>query len=136
MYPFFAPEKIRDLVNELVDFYKKAQEEKLDIPKIEEDDLVGFFIIKYFTNLKLTSSKKAKKLYEDFKTALNAPLFKVLMKSFPEDSITKVYDRIYEVIEMSAEMENRIKAYQEQLKELPLENRDIIFGKQKQIPEA
>jgi hypothetical protein len=112
MYPYFKPEKIRDLVNELHDFLNVAKQEKLVIPPIEEDDLVGYFIVKYFTNLTATKSKKAKAIYNEFKIALNSKLFKVLIEAFPKDSIGEVYDRIYEVIKADAELKDKFSAMQ------------------------
>jgi hypothetical protein len=126
MFPYFKPEKIRDLVNELHDFLKAAQKEKLTVPSIEEDDLVGFFIVKYFTNLASTKSKKAKTIYNEFKLALNSKLFKVLMKTYPKESIGAVYDRIYDVLEANAELKDRFKDYQDVIRNLPIENKEII----------
>jgi hypothetical protein len=126
MYPYFKPERIRDLVNELVDFYKLCDKEKVSIPQIEQDDLIGYFIVKYFTNMIFTKSKKAKKIYEEFKLTLNSQLFKTLMETYPKDSIQSVYERIYQVIEVNAELQNQFKQYQETLKDLPLENREVF----------
>jgi hypothetical protein len=126
MYPYFKPEKVRDLVNELIDFFKAADKEKLVIPKIEEEDLIGYFIIKYFTDMKFTTSKKAKRIYEEFKLALNSDLFKVLMETYPKESFDKVWDRIFEVSEASARLESKVKEAQENIKNLPLENRDVF----------
>ncbi|WP_299831213.1 hypothetical protein [uncultured Metabacillus sp.] len=136
MYPYFKPEKIRDLVNELTEFFQKAKEEKLEIPKIEEDDLIAFFICKHFTDIKFTTSKKVKKIYEEFKLLINSSLFKVLSKSFPQESVAQVFDRIFEIIETNAVLENKFKQTQEIIKNLPLENKDVLFKQNKQIPEV
>jgi hypothetical protein len=126
MFPYFKPEKVRDLVNELIEFFKASDKEKLEIPEIEEDDLIGYFIIKYFTDMKFTTSKKAKKIYEEFKLALNSDLFKVLMKTYPEESVKKVLDRIYEVRETDAKLKAKIEKAQDAIVNLPLENREIF----------
>jgi hypothetical protein len=126
MFPYFKPEKIRDLVNELFDFLKAADKEKVNIPPIEEDDLVGYFIVKYFTDMTFTKSKKAKVIYNEFKLTLNSKLFKVLMESYPKDSIQLVYDRIYGIIEADAQLKNRFSEMQEVMNNLQLENRDIF----------
>lgn len=126
MYPFFKPERIRDLVNEMSEFYKACEKEKFTFPEIEQDDLVGYFIVKYFTNMKFTKSKKVKSIYDEFKLALNSQLFKTLMESYPKESIQSVYERIYSIFEANVTLQNQMKELQDNIKDLPLENRDIF----------
>jgi N-glycosylase/DNA lyase len=126
MFPYFKPEGIRDLVNEMIDFFKASETEKLIIPQIEEDDLVGYFIVKHFTDMKFTKSKKAKVIYNEFKLVLNSQLFKVLMETYPQESIKSVYDRIFSVIENNEQLKNKFKETQGVIKDLPLENREIF----------
>jgi N-glycosylase/DNA lyase len=126
MFPYFKPEGIRDLVNEMIDFFKASETEKLMIPQIEEDDLVGYFIVKHFTDMKFTKSKKAKVIYNEFKLVLNSQLFKVLMETYPQESIKSVYDRIFSVIENNEQLKNKFKETQDVIKDLPLENREIF----------
>jgi N-glycosylase/DNA lyase len=126
MFPYFKPEGIRDLVNEMIDFFKASETEKLMIPQIEEDDLVGYFIVKHFTDMKFTKSKKAKVIYNEFKLVLNSQLFKVLMETYPQESIKSVYDRIFSVIENNEQLKNKFKETQDVIKGLPLENREIF----------
>jgi hypothetical protein len=126
LFPYFKPEKIRDLVNELIEFFKVAEKEKVEVNPIEEDDLIGYYILKYFTDMKFTKSKKAKNIYAEFKLALNSKVFKLLMETYPKESIQTVIDRIYEVSSVSDKLENDFKEEQEKIKKLPLENRDFI----------
>jgi DNA uptake protein ComE-like DNA-binding protein len=126
MYPFFKPEKVRDLVDEMIEFFKVADKEKVEVKPIEEDDLIGYFVIKYFTDMKFTKSKKAKSIYNEFKLALNSQLFKVLMETYPEESIKSVHERIYAVRDASLKFGDKIKEVQELVKNMPLENRDIL----------
>lgn len=133
LYPYFAPTKIRDLVNELHEFFQAADKEKLTVAPIEEDDLVGYFICKYFTDMGFTKSKKAKAIYEEFKLAQNSKLFKVLLETYPKESVESVYERIYEVIEASAELENKFKQMQDMIKKLPLENREALEKLEKKV---
>jgi hypothetical protein len=126
LFPFFKPEKVRDLVIDLQNFFKAAEQEKVNISPIEEDDLVGYFIVKYFTDMKFTKSKKAKVIYNEFKLTLNSQLFKILMKSYPQESVQSVYERIFEIIEVDNQMKNKFKDAQNLIKELPLENKEVI----------
>jgi hypothetical protein len=126
MFPYFKPEKVRDLVLDLQNFFNAAEKEKLTIPPIEEDDLVGYFIVKYFTDMKFTKSKKAKVIYSEFKLTLNSRLFKVLMKSYPQESVQSVFERIFEIIEVDNQLKNKFKDAQNAIKELPLENKEVI----------
>lgn len=130
LYPFFSPTAIRDMVNDLAEFFRNAKKEKVKYKDEEFDDIVGYFILRHFTDIKFTKSKKAKTLYDEFKIIVNSQVFKVLLETIPKESIKAVYDRIFEIIELSAEFENRIKEIQKQIQELPLENRDILFGKE------
>jgi hypothetical protein len=126
MYPYFKPEKIRDLVNELIEFFKAADKEKVTVQPIEEDDLVGYYIIKYFTDMKFTKSKKAKNIYAEFKLALNSQLFKILMETYPQESVQQVFERIHAITEASAKFQDKFVEMQETIKNLPLENRDVL----------
>lgn len=126
MFPYFKPELIRDLVNELIQFFKTAEKEKLTVPPIEEDDLIGYFITKYFTDMKFTKSKKAKSIYAEFKLALNSELFKVLMETYPKESVQSVYERIFAVREANLTLEDKYKEMQELMKNLPIENKEIL----------
>jgi hypothetical protein len=126
MYPFFKPEKIRDLIEDMINFAKKCEEEKIKINDKDEDDLVGFFILKHFTNIKFTKSKKAKKLYEEFKIALNAKMFGEILKAFPEQSILDVQKMLYDHLEMSVKAHKTREEFQERIKGLELENREVF----------
>ena len=45
MFPYFKPEKVRDLVSELQGFFQECQKVKFTIPKIEEDDLMDILLL-------------------------------------------------------------------------------------------
>ena len=134
LYPNFKPEKIRDLVEELADFYKNADEEKVkvDSPK-EDDDIIGYFIFRYFTDIKMTTSKKAKTIYDDYKLLVNSDLYREIGKLIPKESVEKVYRRIDEVLQASAEIQRQFEKAQEQIKNIDLQNKDILFGKENNV---
>lgn len=127
LYPFFKPEKVRELVDELVVFFKAADKEKLIVPQNEEDDIFNFYMVKYFTNLSFTKSKKAKTIYKEFKTAINTSIFKVLIQSFPEESKKSVIERIFEVGNESEKFKDMILRAQQAIKDLPLESRELLL---------
>ena len=133
LYPYFKPEKVRDVVKDLAQFYTKCKDEKIPYKDEEHDDLVGFFIVKHFTNLKMSKSNKAKKVYEDFKVVINTDIFKFLMDSIPEESIEKVYSYMYEVIESSSKLETLVRQKQQEIENLPLKSRDILFPENKPL---
>ena len=141
-HPYFAPEKIKKCVDSRNAFLIKAKNEKLEIPEDEIDDLTGFFILTHFTSLKFNLDKKVKSVYQDFKEVVNFPLFKFIMKSFPEESIAEIYDRIFDLLETEGKFENEYARLQKQIKNLPLENRDLLesaftkVSEKKQIPEV
>ncbi|PAD70728.1 hypothetical protein CHH83_02675 [Bacillus sp. 7586-K] len=137
LYPFFSPEKVAKLRDELYEFKLNADKEKLNINEAEWSDIVGYFILKYFTNITMTTSKKAKVIYKEFKEVINSRVSEFLLKQFDQDSILYVHDKINEIADMEAILLNKIKQVQEEIKSLPLENKDILLGKnRKQIPEV
>ena len=126
LYPYFKPEKVRDLVKEMSEFFKTCKKEKVEIKTDEEDDIVCFFIVKHFTNITFTKSKKAKKIHEEYKILINSSLYPTIMKTIPEESIKKVYEYAQEVIDASAKLEVMLENVQKQIQELPLENRELL----------
>nr|BDD47801.1 hypothetical protein 2 [Bacillaceae bacterium] len=137
IYPFLSPSLVAKLRDELIEFRQNVDKEKLTIEDTEWDDLISYFIVRHFTNIKMTKSKKAKTIYEEFKEAINSKLFEVILKSFPEESIMSVHEKIYELAEMNAILEQRMKQIQKEIQGLDLENKDILFNEnRKQIPEV
>lgn len=142
-YPFFKYEKIRKLVLELGQFFINADKEKIKIDPLEEDGIINYFIIKHFSKgLKFTTGKKAKTIYDEFKVFYNSSLYQVFKDEvftteIVEKSKEEVLKEIFDNIELNAKFEQRLKEAQEMIQDLPLENKDIIFGKkEKQIPEV
>jgi hypothetical protein len=136
-HPYFSPTKISSLVEKMILFFQSASKEKLNIPNEEFDDLVGYFIIKTFSNIKMTTSKKAQTIYDEYKMSIDSPLFELILSSIPEESILDVHKRIFDTIELSAKLENKMKMVQEQIQSLDLENKELLLGeKKKQIPEV
>ncbi|MEH7346012.1 hypothetical protein V7122_19400 [Bacillus sp. JJ1532] len=123
VYPYFKPTKVQKLVDSLVDFYKSAQEENISIPKEEESDIIAYFIVKFFTDVKFANSKKAKTMYDEFKIVLNAKIFQFIFKLFPEDSIKEVHERINDVIEASQRIQLVDKQIHKTVAELQLESK-------------
>lgn len=126
LYPYFKPEKIRNCVKEMGLFFKNCEEEKVTFSKEEEDDLVIFFIIRHFTNLKMGSSEKAKKIYGDFRTVINSEIYRILVDSFPEESINKVHDFAFEAIKNSEKINNKTIEHQKLVKELQIKHKDVL----------
>ncbi|MET3505612.1 hypothetical protein [Halalkalibacter oceani] len=132
MYPLFKPEKVRDCVADYFSFIAQCKKEQIVIQEVEVDDILGYFIIKHFTNAKLTKGKKAKTVYDEFKILINSHFYKELISYFPEESIKSVHNRRFELIETVGKMEKQFNQINEELAKLPLENREAIekaFGK-------
>lgn len=141
LYPFFPPEKIKSLVISLAEFFHNAEKEKVKLEAKFEDDLVMYYIVKYFTDIKFSKSKKAKSIYDEFKSVINSKVYKEMVKLFPEQSISEVYDQIFETLDSSALLKEKFKDVQKIFNELPLQNREAfeqlnLIGKQKQITEV
>lgn len=127
LFPFFRPQEVANLVDGMIEFYKSASTEKVNMPQHEESDFVMFNIVKHFTDLKFSKSKKAKKTYEEFKIAIDSKIFKLLAKSFPEDSILDVYERIQEIKEAKEKLQTKTNDLQKYVKDIPLKSRDLIY---------
>ncbi|MGD7047088.1 hypothetical protein FZC83_02395 [Rossellomorea marisflavi] len=130
IHPYFKPEKVSATLREAGDFFNKAKEEKLVVPEFEQEDLIMFFIVKQFTNLKFTRSKKAKKVYSEFKIAINTPLFAEIVKAFPDESLEAVYKRMYEIQEKTQEFQEKyVKQAEEVFAEMKTKNKEIFAPK-------
>lgn len=127
LYPFFSPSKVKDMLNDVLEFYKLAKEQNLKIKDDEFEVILGYYIIKHFTDIQMTGSKKATVIYKEIKEAVNSRLFDELLKSIPKESIEYVYEKIFEMQDTLVKLESVYKNVIEEIKNLPLENRDILF---------
>lgn len=128
LYPLFKPEKIRDMLKDMSEFFQSAAKEKVKVSPDEESDILAYFMLKTFTDIKMTSSKKAKKIYEEYKIVINSKTMKEIIKFIPEESIAEVNQYIFEMLENSAKLERKVKEMRKQIKGLPLENREVVLG--------
>lgn len=126
IWPFFKPEKVKDCADDISLFFINANKEKLNVNPKEEDDIITYFIIKHFTDIKMTQGKKTKTIYNEFKVVSNSSLFKVLSQSFPKESKQKIFEELYDQIDRNAELEQVVLKYRKQLKNLPLQNREVL----------
>lgn len=141
LFPFFSPEKVTKMLNEIVEFNKAAQKENFELPENQWEEFVAYYIVRTFTNIKMTKSKKAKVIYQEFKSAINSKLFDVIIQSIPEESVNYVYEKLYQMVELTAKFEGKLAQLQEEYQGLNLENKDIFeqlnqVKKEKQIPEV
>lgn len=133
-HPLFKYESIRKCVLEIGQFYQNAMQEGIEIDPIDEDALIDYFIIRHFSKgLKFTTSKKAKTIHEEFKIVYNSSLYRlfkneIFTNELVEKSKEQVIEEIWKNIELAGKLENRLKQAQDMIKNLPLENRDIILG--------
>ncbi|PGZ96946.1 hypothetical protein COE51_16375 [Bacillus pseudomycoides] len=135
VYPYFSPSKVSVLLNDLTNFYRNATEEKVNLNSENFDDILGYFIVRHFSDIKMTKSKKAKMIFEEFKLAQNSTLFELILKSIPEESIDYLFGKVYELIEFSAKLETRLKLAQDQMKNVNLDVENHLNNKEKIIPE-
>lgn len=130
--PLFKYDKIKKLTLQFGQFYQAAMQEKFEIDPTDEDDLLNYFIIKHFgKGLKFTTSKKAKTIYNEFKLLQNSDLYKVFREEvFTNELVDKsreeVIKEIFANIELNAKYAKRLEEAQELIKNLPLENREIL----------
>lgn len=118
IYPLFSPQRVNKIVQECMEFFKKANDEKIEIPPEEEVDIIGYFIIKNATNVKTTTSKKAKTIYDEFKMLVNSKFYTEIITFFPEESINSVHERILEVLDMSSHLYKQIQQIQKEVKKI------------------
>lgn len=134
IYPYFSPTKVNQLMNELSSFYRSVKEEKVAVSDEEFDDIIGYFIVRHFTDITMTKSKKSKALYEEFNALKDSVLFKLIISAIPEESIESVYNSVFELIEFSSKFETKMKMVKEQMGNLQLNNPEVL--RDKQIPEV
>lgn len=133
VFPFFSPIETKELLNQMIAFFKDANETKLVIEDNEFDDLIAYFCMRKFTDIKMTKSKKAKVLYKEFKTCKNSKLFELIAASFAEESTEYLYSQLFKLTEFAAKIETKIKMAQSQIEGLKL-NPEVL--NKKQIPEV
>ena len=126
LFPLFSPTSVAKLVNEYLLFLAQCKQENVEVLEEDEGDILGYFIVKYFTDIKTTKSKKAKMIIEEVDLLKNSQLYKELMKLFPVASVQSVHERIMEVNEAFANLEGQMRVIQKQMNELDLENRAEI----------
>ncbi|MGP7815538.1 hypothetical protein ACTXGU_00090 [Niallia sp. 01092] len=97
-YPYFKPTKINKMIEELSRFFANAEKEKIHIPEEKHPEIVMYFIIRHFTDLKFGAAKKAKTIFQEFNIVINSSVFKILSESFPKSSVEEVFERINEVV--------------------------------------
>ncbi len=130
--PFFSPITVNKMLLDIGEFLTKSQEEKLDVKDSEFDDILGYFIVKHFTNIKFSQSKKAKSIYSEYNEAKNSKLFDIILKSVPEESMKYVYEKIFERQEMVSKLQGQLELAQKKLKDYDFTNKevkDLFVGK-------
>jgi hypothetical protein len=128
VFPFFSPEKVRELVDDAMEFIQNARKENIVINDNEQSDILAYFLIKYFTDVRgFTASKKAKDIYDEYKIVLNAEVFNEIVKIFPEESIEKVYQRVIQVNNASEIITRQFNQYKSTVDSLNLKNKDVLL---------
>jgi len=126
--PFFSPEKIKKVMDEFSKIVKMADDEKVVIEDKEVFNIIDCLLIKEFTDIKFSNNRKAATILAEFKELLNSPLHRELMEAFPEQSVLDAYGRFNDFNASAAKFERLVKQQQKEVDDLPLENRDILFG--------
>lgn len=123
--PFFSPITVNEMFQDVGEFLTKSQEEKLDVQDSEFDDILGYFIVKHFTNIKFSQSKKAKAIYAEYNEAKNSKLFDIILKSVPEESMKYVYEKLFERQEMVTKLQTQMESVQKQLKDYNFGSKEV-----------
>lgn len=126
LYYSFKPEKVKNLINEYAAFIHTSKKEKLSLEDDELEDLLCYYIIKYFTDVTTTKSKKAKTIYNEFKLLINSRFYTQIMELFPAESIKEVQNRWMQLIEISGKMEQQLASIQKEIGNLNLENKEVF----------
>jgi hypothetical protein len=108
VYPYFSAEKVKKLVDDIYNFHVQAKSEKLEIKEDEFDDIISYFIVRHFTDIKMSKGKKARTLYEEFKISKNSEIFRWVLESVTEDSINNVYDRMNSINEFTSTLQKQM----------------------------
>ena len=113
LHPYFTNTKVRDMVEELRAFIVNSSDENLKL-NIEQElhDIIGYFMVRHFSNIKMTTSKKAKRIFMEYKQALDSDVFKVIIRAIPKESIQKVYQAICELQELYVTLEKQMQYLQ------------------------
>ena len=126
LFPLFKPDTVNTLVVEYFELLAQCNKEKIEVDKAQEGDILGYLIVKYFTDIKTTKSKKAKTILEEVDLLKNSQLYKEIMELYPKESIASVHNRILELNEAFVQLEGQLKTLQDEYQNLDLENRDVL----------
>lgn len=133
IYPYFKPEKSVELLKDFGEYIKLSEDEGIEINDDMFVDLVMAFIIHKFSSLKLPDYKKPKLFTQAFTALINSKYYPQICKEFPQESIEEVFERIYEQFEASAKIQRHVNQTKEIIKDLPLENKDVLLKENKHL---
>ncbi|MEM4995019.1 hypothetical protein WKH56_20855 [Priestia sp. SB1] len=125
--PFFAPLKIKNAMKMFGEFCQEADKDKVEIKNEDVFDIINCFLIKEFTDIKF-GARKAKTILAEFKQLMNNQLYRELMEAFPPASLEEAHGYFNDMNALAAKVENMIKRTQEKVKNLPLDNPEILKG--------
>jgi hypothetical protein len=114
--PFFKPQKISLMVEDLAFVITDAEELGVNFDDHHFIDLLNFFIIKHFTDINLPNDTK--KLIQGFIEIVNSEYYEPIMNAFPHDEIVQVYDKVLKSTEIAAQLENKIRDFQKQVERI------------------
>lgn len=123
----FKPTKINKLITDFQDQVEYANNNNINISDINVIDYIFFLVIKHFTDLKIPDDSLEKQINIFYKLA-DSDYYKVIMESFDQNELGKIWEKIYEI-------EDFYKMYNENLQklkdeeEIDLENEDLIGDK-------
>jgi len=126
--PYFSPLKIKNLLKEYKQFIDNTEKEKVKITDEEKLEIIPCFMIKEFTDINFGTAKTAKSVFANFKALMNHIMFKEIVNAFPETSKVSVLEEINDRIGEGAKIQRLFEQTQEELKNLPLENKEVLFG--------
>ena len=126
LFPLFKPNVTNNLVAEYFELLAQCNKENIEVDEADKGDILGYLIVKYFTDIKTTKSKKVKTILEEVDLLKNSQLYKEIMELYPKESIASVHNRILELNEAYVQLEGQLKTLQEEYQNLDLENRDVL----------
>lgn len=113
LHPYFSNTKVREMIEELRMFIVNSSDENIELNMEQElHDIIGYFMVRHFSNIKMTTSKKAKRIFAEYRQALDSDVFKVIIRAIPKESIQKVYQAICELQELYVSLEKQMQHLQ------------------------
>ncbi|PKR82847.1 hypothetical protein [Heyndrickxia camelliae] len=141
-YPIFPELKIDELIEDNQKLIREADELGIELSEKMTYHLISLLIIKHFTHLGADIEDGVQNHIAFLEALIDSGYYKIIMEEvFLPAEISKVFDRMVDLVSQYQMMEKLVEKTKEQVQRLELKNAEVFkqlenVGVEKQIPEV